>query len=144
MADEQKVVLVEIDININSAIEAQKKLAETIVDLKAKTANLADTEGKLSEAYLKSSAELKAAQQLRTKELAEQTILTKNKPTQEEREQRLLSTLTFNKSWIFEGSSALESYRAMSANSSFKVAAASRAMPKGLNEINLMTPKHTP
>ncbi len=45
-------------------------------------------------------AELKAAQQLRTKELAEQAVLTKNKPTQEEREQRLFLGIAENKQAI--------------------------------------------
>ena len=62
MADEKKVVLLEIDINVESAIEAQKKLGADIVKLKAKSKELAETEGTLSDAYLKNAAQLKATQ----------------------------------------------------------------------------------
>lgn len=73
MADEKKVVLLEIDINIESAIQAQKELGAEVVKLKAKSKELADTEGKLSDAYIKNAAQLKAAQA----ELRKQETLTR-------------------------------------------------------------------
>ena len=74
MADEQKVVLVEIDIDIESAIKAQKELAERVAKLRSETDKLAETEGKTSDAYIKSNAELKAA----NAELRKRETLTKN------------------------------------------------------------------
>ena len=61
MADEQKVVLVEIDIDIESAIKANADLVGKVIGLEKEVRNLAETEGELSAAYIKRAAELKNA-----------------------------------------------------------------------------------
>ena len=61
MADEKKVVLLEIDINTDAAIEAQKQLIVEVAALEKETKDLLKTEGDLSTAYIKKAAELKNA-----------------------------------------------------------------------------------
>ncbi len=79
MADEKKVVLLEIDINVESAIEAQKELGAEIVKLKGKSKELAETEGTLSNAYLENAAQLKATQaELRKQETLTRKVIESN------------------------------------------------------------------
>jgi len=79
MADEKKVVLLEIDINVESAIEAQKELGAEIVKLKGKSKELAETEGTLSSAYLENAAQLKATQaELRKQETLTRKVIESN------------------------------------------------------------------
>ena len=59
MADEKKVVLLEIEIDTSQAIEAQKKLVGDVIGLEAEVRKLKETEGELSDAYIKKAAELK-------------------------------------------------------------------------------------
>jgi len=61
MADEKKVVLLEIDINTDAAIEANKVLVGNIIGLEKEVRKLAETEGTLSDSYIKTNAELKNA-----------------------------------------------------------------------------------
>lgn len=59
MADEKKIVLLEIEIDTSQAVEAQKKLIGEAIGLEKELRQLKETEGELSDAYIKKTAELK-------------------------------------------------------------------------------------
>lgn len=61
MADE-KVTLIEVDINIEAAAKGSKKLAEEVSLLKDQTAKAKKEQGEFSQAYIQSNAALKSAQ----------------------------------------------------------------------------------
>lgn len=79
MADEKKVVLLEIDINVESAIESNNKLVGEIIGLEKEVRQLEETEGKMSAAYTKRNAELKNAKaELAANEKAIQKVTAAN------------------------------------------------------------------
>lgn len=79
MADE-KIVIAELDINLDESIKESKRLKEEINSLKDRMKELKETQGDTSEEYIKANAELKSLQgELRSQEQITQKVISANK-----------------------------------------------------------------
>lgn len=77
---EEKIILAQIDIDLDQAIKDTQELKKQYIDLKAKTDELKKTEGETSAEYIKSSAQLKVLQsELKSQETITQKVIAGNK-----------------------------------------------------------------